>query len=122
MPKLVYIAHQVGGNVEENIRSVLKICREVHTAETIPVAPYLVAVQYLEDAVEGERALGMAANREYFTRKLIDELWLCGPRISAGMEGEVRLSLEHGIPIKCHNPSLESELERLVSQYSKEKP
>mgnify|MGYP001571157283 FL=1 len=114
MPKLVYIAHPVAGNVDENIRDVLRICKEVHTKETIPMAPYLVAVQYLNDHLNEERELGIVANIEHFKRKVMDETWVCGPRISEGMKEEIRLSTEYGIPIKCYNPKLKSELDKLL--------
>ncbi len=118
MPKLVYIAHQIAGNVDENVKEVLRICRDVHTPEIVPLAPYLVAVQYLDDALERERKLGIAANLEHFRRKLMDETWLCGPRISNGMKSEIQLSLQYGIPVKCHNPALRLELEEIIEQYN----
>ena len=117
MVKLIYIAHQIAGNIDENVREVLQICREVHTEDIIPMALYLVAVQYLNDHLGEERALGIAANKEHFRRKVMDETWLCGPIISKGMRGEILLSLQYGIPIKCYNPKLQSELEILLKQY-----
>ncbi len=119
MAKLIYVAHQIAGNVDENVRDVLRICREIHTQDIIPLAPYLVAVQYLDDHLEEERELGIAANEEHFRRRVMDETWICGPKISNGMKGEIRLSLEYGIPIKCYNPELQPEFEQLVEQYKK---
>ena len=120
MPKLVYIAHQVSGNIEENINSILRICREIHTPEIIPVAPYLVALKYLNDHIVEERTLGIAANREFFKRGLIDEVWVYGGKISSGMREEIRLSVQHHIPIICKNQDLQSDLEILLKEFRAE--
>ncbi|MCB9362269.1 DUF4406 domain-containing protein [Candidatus Woesearchaeota archaeon] len=116
MGKLVYIAHQVSGNVERNVRHILEICRDVHmdNDDIIPFAPYLVALQYLDDHLVEERELGMLANREHFERRTMDEVWLCGPVISKGMEQEIKLALAYEIPIVCYNSALEPRLEELV--------
>jgi len=116
MAKIVYIAHPVGEDVGKNIKSILKILREIHLSglDVVPFAPYLTALQYLNDHVPEERKLGMSVNRLFFEKKIIDELWLAGPAISKGMEEEIRLSLAKGIPIKCYNPGLEPELKKLI--------
>ena len=59
----------------------------------------MTAIQYLDDGIAEERRLGMEANFEAFRRGYVDEIWLFGNRISSGMEQEVRLALELGIPI-----------------------
>jgi hypothetical protein len=74
--KMVFIAHPIRGDVKGNIRRVISICKEIHTNEIIPVAPYLVSLQYLDDEVMEDRELGVDANLEYFRRGYIDELWL----------------------------------------------
>ena len=116
MPKTVYIAHQLSGNVQENVQVVLRILKEVHNEQIVPVAPYLVSVQYLNDGLPEERLLGIASNKEFFVRKVVDELWLCGPKISEGMKQEIKLSMQHGIPVKCHNPALQEELNKFLSE------
>jgi len=117
MSTLVYIAHQVGGDVEGNVRRILDICHDVHKADDdiIPFTPYLSALQYLDDAIPEERELGMLANVEHFRRRTMDEMWLCGPRISNGMSEEIKLALQYDIPIKCYNPTLESDLEAFLT-------
>lgn len=114
MAKLVYIAHPIAGDVEDNVKRVLEICKRVHTKDTVPMAPYLVAVQYLNDHLEEERELGIAANVEHFKRKVMDETWLCGPKISSGMKKEIELCLEHDIPIVCYNKELKEQLEEFL--------
>lgn len=116
-PRLVYIAHQIGGAVDENVKDVLRLCREIHTPEIIPFAPYLVQLQYLDDCVAAERALGMQANKELFRRRVMDEVWLTGPRISGGMTDEIHLSLDFGIPIVAYNTALLPKLDELIAAY-----
>ena len=113
--KLVYIAHPVGGDVSGNIKKILQICHDVHKKDNslIPFVPYMAALQYLNDDLQEERALGIQANMEHFKRKTMDEVWLCGPRISEGMKQEIKLAKEFGIPIKFYNPELEAEFELL---------
>jgi hypothetical protein len=119
---IVYVAHPIGGDVANNVKSVLQLLKELHTETCTPVAPYLVCLQYLDDASPADRAKGIRANSHVFTRRFIDLLLLCGPKISTGMTGEVRLALQHGIPIKCHNPALVAPLEELVQKYRAGQP
>jgi len=107
--KIVYIAHQVGGDVEANMKAILAICNKIHreNSDIIPFAPYLVACQYLSNDMVEERELGIQANIEFFKRKTMDEVWLCGPTISPGMKQEIKLAEKYGIPIKFYNPALE---------------
>ena len=114
--KTVFIAHPIAGDIEENVKKVLVICESVHTKEVIPVAPYLVSLQYLNDAVREDRELGVIANLECFHRKYIDELWLFGNRISEGMKEEVRLATELKIPIVPKTEETKRELEGILSQ------
>lgn len=111
--KLVFIAHPVAGDIEQNVKKVLDICLKVHTNEIIPVAPYLVSLQYLNDEIHEDRALGIEANLECFHRRYIDELWLFGDKISTGMEEEVRLAKELNIPIIPQTEETKRDFEKL---------
>ena len=106
MTKIVYIAHQLSGNIKDNVKSILAICRQIHTKEIIPFAPYLVSVQYLDDNIAEDRDLGIKANKEFFRRGIIDEVWLCGSKISKGMEEEITFAEENNIPVKFFNKEL----------------
>ena len=114
--KTVFIGHPIGGDIKSNAEKVLKICAEVHTKNIIPVAPYLISLQYLNDEVVEDRELGMEANHECFHRRYVDELWLFGDRISAGMEKEVLLAKEMNIPIVPKTEGTKRDLERLESE------
>ena len=99
MAKTVFIGHPISGDIRGNIIKVLKICEEVHSKDIVPVAPYLVSLQYLNDETVEDRELGMEANHEYFRRRYVDELWLFGDRISVDMKKEILLAKEMGIPV-----------------------
>lgn len=97
--KVVFIAHPVAGDVAGNAQKVRLICEQVHKGGALPVAPYLVSIQYLDDSVVEDRRLGIEANLVCFHRRFIDELWLFGDKISTGMKEEVILAIELNIPV-----------------------
>ena len=111
--KTVFIGHPIGGDIKSNVEKVLKICAEVHTKDIIPIVPYLISLQYLNDEVIEDRKLGMEANHECFHRRYVDELWLFGDRISAGMEKEILLAKKMNIPIIPKTEGTKQDLERL---------
>lgn len=110
--KTVFIAHPISGDVKGNMKKVLNICKQVHTQEIIPYAPYLAALQYLNDEVVEDRSLGIEANLECLHRKFIDELWLFGNKISEGMEQEILLAKKLGIPIIAKTDETKRDLEK----------
>lgn len=113
MTKTVFIGHPIGGDIRGNIEKVLKICADVHTKDVIPVAPYLVSLQYLDDEIIEDRTLGMEANHECFRRRYIDELWLFGDHISAGMKKEILLAKDLGIPIIAKTEGTRHDLKQM---------
>ena len=110
MPKIIYIAHQFANDPKGNIKRILNICKEVHSKDILPFTPYMAALHYLNDTIPEERALGMTLSAEFFKRKVIDEVWLCGSTISNGMKEEIKLAKKYNIPIKFHNKELEKVL------------
>ena len=85
--------------MEKNIKKVLDIFRKIHSKNIIPVAPYLVSLQYLDDEVTEDRELGIDANLECFEREYIDELWLFGDFIPKGMRQEIEAARKFNIPV-----------------------
>ncbi|MGE5297606.1 MAG: hypothetical protein ACM3KM_00385 [Acidobacteriaceae bacterium] len=105
---VVYIAHPIGGNVPSNLGAVEKIVANLFAAnpELYPIAPYTVALKYLDDKHPVDRERGILMNKEYFNRRFINELWLFGNRISSGMWEEVCWAREFGIPVVPTNSKL----------------
>ncbi len=101
MNKIVYIAHPIGGDVQGNVQKLQEIYRTIALQEPFvtPFIPYIASVQSLKDEVPGERIIGFTHNHEFFARNIIDEVWLYGPHISAGMQVEIQWAQNYGIPV-----------------------
>ena len=117
--KTVFIAHPIAGDVKGNFKRVLAICEQIHSKTIIPVAPYLVSLQYLNDEVIEDRNLGILANTECFKRRYVDELWLFGNRISKGMKKEIILAALFDIHVKAKTEATRKELITLLRENKK---
>ena len=98
MNKLVYIASPLSGDVEKNLDFARQACRYAISQNVTPFAPHLLYPQILDDSDPAERQLGIDMGNQML--ELCRELWLCGDRISAGMEGERKLAESLGIPVR----------------------
>ena len=112
--RTIYICHPISGDVKSNLVKVTEICSALHNKDVIPVAPYLVSLQYLNDNVMEDRDLGIDANLECFRRKYVDEVWLYGEHISPGMKQEILIAKEYGIPVKAQTEGTKKELKDLM--------
>jgi len=99
--KIVYIAHPISGNIEDNLKRITNIIRYINLMESdvVPFAHYFVDCYALDDNNPEERKRGIKNDTEFFKRGFIDELWLYGDRISHGMSEEIKLAHELGILI-----------------------
>ncbi|TRZ53239.1 DUF4406 domain-containing protein [bacterium] len=114
--KTIFIAHPISGDIAGNVEKILKICKKIHNKTMIPVAPYLVSLQYLNDGEQEERNLGIEANFEAFHRGYIDELWLFGETISSGMREEINLALSLGIPVIPKTKETKEGLQKITQE------
>lgn len=96
--KLVYIASPFAGDMEQNIEAARSYCLEAIERGVTPVAPHLIYTQFLDDGDPAQRNTGMRAGLELLSR--CDELWVCGPEISTGMQREIQFAKGLGIPIR----------------------
>lgn len=97
MKKVVYIAHPISGAVRNNVLKVQEIYRTLSLEnEVIPFAPYIASLNALDDNNKAERAMGIEHNRQWFERKVFDELWVYGH--SKGVSDEIELATKMGIP------------------------
>lgn len=95
---LVYICSPYSGDVEANVAAARRYCRMAVERSYIPIAPHLLYPQFLNDADPAERMLGLS-----FGNALMDkcsELWVCGDRLSPGMEAEFDRASARGMAIK----------------------
>ena len=118
--KNVFIAHPISGDIKGNMAEILRICKEVHTKDgnIIPVVPYMVSLQYLDDTIQEDRELGIEANFECFHRNYVDELWLYGEKISEGMKGEIRLAWECSISVFPKTSGTQRAYEKFLQEES----
>lgn len=112
MSKTVFIAHQISGDIEGNIKRVIEICRLIHSAHIIPVFPSFTWRQYLTDGEQTKRLAGLV-NEEYFRRGMVDEVWLYGPKITEGMLKEINLAISYNIPVIPKNVFMRAQFAEL---------
>ena len=67
----------------------------------VPIAVHLMYPQFLDDGSPEDREAGLQMGIRVL--KACDELWLCGDRISAGMQREMDAAVQIGIPIRRIN-------------------
>ncbi len=112
--KTVFIAHQISGDVEANIKEVIEICKSIHTDRVLPIFPSFTWRQYLSEEVRAKH-LADLVNEEYFKRGMVDEVWLYGPKISAGMIKEIDLAISYNIPVIAKDTRLKHALELILN-------
>ena len=97
--KVVYIAHPIGGDVENNLKKVAQVAREINLEypDVVPIAPYFLDCYALDDNNPEERERGIKNDIALFHKGFIDEVWLYGDRISFGMSKEIELANKLGI-------------------------
>lgn len=96
--KIVYIASPYAGDVEGNVEFAKAACRLAMEEGSTPVAAHLLYPQMLDDTVPEQRELGIRMGLKLL--EACSELWLCGSRISSGMQEELKAAWRHGIPIR----------------------
>lgn len=96
--KLVYIASPYAGDVTRNTRFASACCRYAIRQGYTPIAPHLLYPQMLDDEVPEERKIALALGLNLLA--VCDEVWVCGERISSGMEGEIEHARSLDIPIR----------------------
>ena len=96
--KLVYIASPYAGDVERNTAFAKEACRYAMEQGAAPVDVHLLYPQMLDDTVPAEREAGLRMGLRVL--EACDELWLCGDRMSAGMQAELEAAERLGIPVR----------------------
>jgi hypothetical protein len=99
--QVAYIAHPISGNLAANIHAVKLIMAEIVRAEpdVLPFAPYLTALEILDDGDPAQRKIDMKCNRHLLQAGFVDEIRLYGPSVSRGMWEEIGWAFGVCIPI-----------------------
>lgn len=96
--KLVYICSPYAGDIESNVRFAKAACRYTMEQGCAPVAVHLMYPQILDDNIPAQRETGIRMGLRVLAS--CDELWICGSRISHGMNCEIVEAERLGIPIR----------------------
>lgn len=91
----VYIAHPVRGDIIANLNHAKSWVRwAASEMEVCPLAPYL----YLQEIMNGSEKELQHLLLEHL--KFVDELWVCGTKITEGMQIEIDYAQRWMLPIK----------------------
>ncbi len=92
-----YLAHPVGGDVPGNVARVLRWYKALTLAHPMRLytIPWLPDVLAFDDSNPAERAAGFDRNMKHLAA--VEDIVLCGGRISAGMAVEVQKARELGL-------------------------
>ena len=98
---LVYICSPLSAPTEEGIRQ--NMDRAAYYARLVSgiftcraIAPHSFLPEHLDDSIPEEREIGLAFGLSVL--RLSKAIIVCGSRISSGMQGEIRMAGELGIP------------------------
>lgn len=95
--KIVYIASPYAGDIDENVEFAKEACRFAIRKKCTPIAVHLLYPQFLDDSDPVQRKAGMHMGLRVL--EACDELWLCGDRLSKGMDVELSAAECMGIPV-----------------------
>lgn len=100
-PLVCYIAHPIGGDVEENLADLRRILWVINRTipEVVPFCPYYADVVSLDDSDPDDRRRGMENGRLLLASGIVDEFWLTGDHVSVGMAAELELADQHGVKV-----------------------
>lgn len=95
---LIYIMSPYAGDIETNVAFAIRCCRMAIQQGYTPIAVHLLYPQILDDQnpVEREKGLELGLN----ILRHCAAAWVCGTKISRGMEGEIRAAQQLNIPIQ----------------------
>jgi hypothetical protein len=99
MKKLIFVCSPFQ-NQQSNLDIAKRCCRVVIQSGHVPIAPHLFFPQFLDDAITGERTLGIACGIMLLSK--CAELWIFGDIITDGMREEIKYAMENGIPLHPH--------------------
>jgi len=99
--KLVYISHPVRGNVQENLKAASHWVRwATRLPGIVPIAPYFQSVVAFSESDPDERQEGF--NHGLKILQYCQELWVCGERITEGVQLEIDYAWRWQIPVIFH--------------------
>ena len=104
---IVFICSPYAGDIDVNTENARRYCRMAVNSGYIPIAPHLLFPQFMNDDIPRERELAM-----FFGNVLMSkcaEVWVCGDKISSGMEEEIRRAERKNYKIRYFNKEEKSD-------------
>ena len=95
---LVYIISPYAGAVEQNLAFAARCCRLAIDRGLTPIAAHMLYPQILDDGIPEERTAGLRLGLDVLRH--CGSAWVCGSRISQGMDGEIQEARRLAIPIQ----------------------
>lgn len=92
--KMLYIASPLRGDVEQNIANALHYCAVALENGYLPIAPHAMYPGVFDDEIPEQRAAALEVGLQFLRQ--CAGMWVCGDRISAGMQGEIELAQQLG--------------------------
>lgn len=96
--KRVYIAHALKGDWAGGIAAIKGYAFSAARAGYMPISPSVLMDGILDDTDPEERALGMKLDIDQL--RACDEIWLCGERVSPGMQAEVDVAIDLDLVVR----------------------
>lgn len=93
-----FICSPYSGDVDTNVALARRLCAAAVRRGRAPFAPHLLCPQFLRDGDEAERLRGIDCGLAFL--RCCEEIWVYTANgISAGMEREIAVAEEIGIPM-----------------------
>lgn len=96
--ELLYIASPLRGDVEQNIQNAMRYCAKAIEEGYIPLAPHVMYRGIFDDEVPEERQTALDIGKDMLEK--CSNMWVCGDRVSEGMQGEIEKAKARGIPVE----------------------
>lgn len=98
--RVIYMAHPVSGDVENNLKRAKQWVRwlEEHFSDVAVVATWILECEIWDDDNPEHRAAGL--QRDLAVIERCDELWLVGEKVSKGMAYERDHAAVNGLRIR----------------------
>lgn len=101
----VFICSPYAGDTGHNVECARRYCGFAVSKGCIPIAPHVYFPQFLNDADQEQRDLGLFMGMVLMGR--CKEVWVFGSTVSRGMAVEIEKAQQRGIPIRYFNTCCE---------------
>lgn len=102
--KKVFICSPYRGDIKTNTRRAKWVARIVVGCGYLPIVPHLYFPTFLDEFDEHERIEGIKLGIELM--KGVDEIWVVGTIITAGMAFELNVAKKYCIPVRLYDEEL----------------